>query len=55
MLNDLTQNSFEDVVDIIDRNDQFIIVLDLMKYNKESVLMFRDPQKKYINQVFLAK
>jgi hypothetical protein len=55
MLNDLTQNSFEDVVDIIDRNDQFIIVLDLLKYNKESVLMFRDPQKKYINQVFLAK
>ena len=55
MLNELTQNSFEDVVDIVDRNDEFIIVLDLMKYNKESVLLFRDPQKKYINQVFLAK
>lgn len=55
MLCNLTQKSFKDILYILDNNPDLILVLDLLKYDKDSVLCFIDQKKKYVNQVFLAK
>ena len=55
MQNKLSQKSFDDIVYILDHNKELIVVLDLMKYNKEGIEKIIDPNGKYLNQIFLAK
>ena len=55
MQNKLSQKSFDDILYILDHNKELIAVLDLMKYNKESIEKIIDPNGKYLNQIFLAK
>ena len=55
MQNKLSQKSFDDILYILDHNKELIVVLDLMKYSKESIEKIIDPNGKYLNQIFLAK
>ena len=55
MQNKLSQKSFDDILYILDHNKELIVVLDLMKYNKEGIEKIIDPNGKYLNQIFLAK
>lgn len=55
MLNNLTQKSFDDISYILEHNKELIVVLDLMKYNKETIEKIIDPNGPYLNQIFLAK
>ena len=55
MQNKLSQKSFDDILYILDHNKELIVVLDLMKYNKEGIEKIIDPKEKYLNQIFLAK
>ena len=55
MQNKLSQKSFDDILYILDHNKELIVVLDLMKYNKEGSEKIIDPNGKYLNQIFLAK
>lgn len=55
MLTKLSQKSFDDILYILEHNKELIVVLDLMKYNKESIEKIIDPNGKYLNQIFLAK
>ena len=55
MQNKLSQKSFDDILYILDHYKELIVVLDLMKYSKESIEKIIDPNGKYLNQIFLAK
>ena len=51
----MTQNSFDDLMYLIDNTTNLILNLDLRKYNKESVLKMINIKGNYCNRVFLYK
>ncbi len=51
----ITQNSFDDLLYMIDNTNDLIFCIDLQKYNKESISKILDPSGKYMSRFFLCK
>ena len=51
----ITQNSFDDLLYMIDNTNDLIFCIDLQKYKKESISKILDPSGKYMSRFFLCK
>ena len=51
----ITQNSFDDLLYMINNTNDLIFCIDLQKYNKESISKILDPSGKYMSRFFLCK
>ena len=51
----ITQNTFNDLIYMIDNTNDLIFCIDLLKYNRESITKILDPNDKYMSRFFLCK
>ena len=51
----ITQNTFNDLIYMIDHTNDLIFCIDLLKYNRESITKILDPNDNYMSRFFLCK